>query len=358
MFYDYPIFFEKNRVFRVYQGGKLFADFFSDDSEDGNYPEEWVVSSVHALNEGSTDEYEGVSKIKGEELYLNDAIEQYRSQIIGDRQDLGVLTKILDSAIRLPVQAHPDKAFSRKYFNSDFGKAESWLVLDKREGAAVYFGFKDGVTRADFEKAVNDSETDKGAMERLLNKIPVEVGDVFFVPAKAIHAIGAGCLMLEVQEPTDFTIQPERFCGDYRLSDNEMYIGLEKSDALDVFDYSFSLDDVKKKCVKTPKTLYENGGCKKDALITKDDTPCFSLLRYTVKNGETEPLSSPCIYVVTDGSGELSCGSETIHIKKGDYFFMPFSCDKKYAAKSFPPRLGRVRVISPKSQGNGYPGRP
>ena len=55
MFYNYPIFFEQNRVFRVYKGGKLFADFFSDDSEDGNYPEEWIVSSVHALNEGSTD---------------------------------------------------------------------------------------------------------------------------------------------------------------------------------------------------------------------------------------------------------------------------------------------------------------
>lgn len=329
-----PVFFEKNRVFRVYLGGKLFSSFFGDDSKDTFYPEEWICSLTKALNEGSTDEFEGLSTVRGTDVKFCDLVNKEKELMLGGRKSFDVLVKALDSAIRLPVQAHPDKAFSRKYFNSDFGKAESWLVLDKREGAAVYFGFKDGVTRADFEKAVNDSETDKGAMERLLNKIPVEVGDVFFVPAKAIHAIGAGCLMLEVQEPTDFTIQPERFCGDYRLSDNEMYIGLEKSDALDVFDYSFSLDDVKKKCVKTPKTLYENGGCKKDALITKDDTPCFSLLRYTVKNGETEPLSSPCIYVVTDGSGELSCGSETIHIKKGDYFFMPFSCDKKYTAKS------------------------
>ena len=76
MFYDYPVFFEKNRVFRVYKGGKLFADFFSDDSTDGNYPEEWVVSTVHALNDGSTDEYEGVSKIQGTDLYLNDAVEK------------------------------------------------------------------------------------------------------------------------------------------------------------------------------------------------------------------------------------------------------------------------------------------
>ena len=104
MFYNYPIFFEQNRVFRVYKGGKLFSDFFSDDSEDGNYPEEWVISSVHALNEGSTDKYEGISKIKGEDLYLNDALDKYKKKIIGERDDLGVLTKILDSAIRLPVQ--------------------------------------------------------------------------------------------------------------------------------------------------------------------------------------------------------------------------------------------------------------
>lgn len=330
-----PVFFEKNRVFRVYLGGKLFSKFFGDDSEDTFYPEEWICSSTKALNEGSTDEFEGLSTVKDTDVHFNELIESEKELMLGDRNGLDVLVKALDSAIRLPVQAHPDKTFSRKYFNSEFGKAESWLVLDAREGACVYFGFKDGVTRADFEKAVNDSETDKDAMERLLNKIPVKVGDVFFVPAKAIHAIGAGCLMLEVQEPTDFTIQPERFCGDYKLSDNEMYIGLDKDTALDVFDYTFGIEDVKSKCAKTPVTLKNENGCKKDALISKDDTPCFSLTRYTVKNGKTELLHSPCIYVVTDGCGMLknTDGYEK-EIKKGDYFFMPYSCNEKYFAQS------------------------
>ena len=84
----------------------------------------------------------------------------------------------------------------------------------------------------------------KSAMERLLNRIPVKTGDVYFIPAKAVHAIGAGCLILEVQEPTDFTIQPERWCGDYHLNDNEMYIGLSKEDALGVFDYSYNYKKV------------------------------------------------------------------------------------------------------------------
>ena len=102
MFFDYPMFFEKNRVFRVYTGGKLFADFFSDDSTESNYPEEWVVSSVRALNEGSTDIHEGISKIEGTEVYLDEAIREHKKELLGDREDIGILTKILNSSIRLP----------------------------------------------------------------------------------------------------------------------------------------------------------------------------------------------------------------------------------------------------------------
>ena len=329
-----PVFFEKNRVFRVYLGGKLFSDFFGDNSEDCFYPEEWVCSSTKALNEGSTDEYEGVSKVKGTDIYFNELLENEKELMLGNRNSFDVLVKALDSAIRLPVQAHPDKAFSRVHFNSEFGKAESWLVLGAREGACIYFGFKDGVTDEEFEKAVDDSETDKSAMENLLNKIPVNVGDVYFIPAKAVHAIGAGCLILEVQEPTDFTIQPERWCGDYHLSDNEMYIGLEKETALSVFDYSYNYDKVMKECKKTPVTAYEADGCKKEILISNADTPCFSVERYVLNNGKTEALQGVCVYVVTEGEGKITSDGYEKEIKKGDYFFMPHSCDRSFSVES------------------------
>lgn len=329
-----PVFFEKNRVFRVYLGGKLFSEFFGDSSEDCFYPEEWVCSSTKALNEGSTDPYEGLSKVKGADIYFNELIEAQKELMLGERNGLDVLVKALDSAIRLPVQAHPDKAFSRIHFNSDFGKAESWLVLATREDACIYFGFKEGVTKESFKKAVEESETDKDAMERLLNRIPVKTGDVYFIPAKAVHAIGAGCLILEVQEPTDFTIQPERWCGDYHLSDNEMYIGLNKETALEVFDFSYNLERVQKECKKTPLTLYDEKGCKKESLISKNDTPCFSVERYVINGGETEPLSSPCVYVVTEGEGVLFSENYEKALKKGDYFFMPYSCNKTHRVKS------------------------
>lgn len=329
-----PVFFEKNRVFRVYLGGKLFSEFFGDESEDSFYPEEWICSCTKALNEGSTDIHEGISKILGTDIYFDELLEAEKELMLGNRESLDVLVKALDSAIRLPVQAHPDKAFSRAHFNSDFGKAESWLVLATREDACIYFGFKDGVTQEDLYKAVEASETDKTAMEKLLNRIPVKPGDVYFIPAKAVHAIGYGCLILEVQEPTDFTIQPERWCGDYKLSDNQMYLSLDKKTALSVFDYSYNLERVEKECKKAPVILYENDGCRKESLISKQDTPCFSVERYVINNGETEELSAPCTYVVTEGNGILCGESYQKDIKKGDYFFMPYSCNKKIKVKS------------------------
>ena len=329
-----PIFFEKNRVFRVYLGGKLFSDFFQDNSEDCFYPEEWICSSTKALNDGSTDEFEGVSKIKGADIYFNQLIDAEKELMLGNRNGLDVLVKALDSAIRLPVQAHPDKEFSRKHFNSEFGKAEAWLILATRPDAHIFFGFKEGVTEDDLKAAVEASETDKDAMEKLLNKFTVKPGDVYFIPAKAVHAIGAGCLILEIQEPTDFTIQPERLCGDYRLSDHQMYLDLDKETALTVFDYTYNKERVIKECRKTPTIISNENNCIKYSVISKNDTPCFSLESYEICNGKTELLSAPVIYVVTDGEGILTDDSNEYQLKKGDYFFMPYSCNKKYYAKA------------------------
>lgn len=326
MFYNYPIFFEKNRVFRVYKGGKLFADFFSDDSTDGNYPEEWVVSSVHALNDGSTDEYEGISKIKDSDLYLSDAMKEYKKEMLGDNDDIGVLTKILDSAIRLPVQAHPDKPFSKKYFNSCYGKEESWVILATRPGGKVFYGFKDGVTIEQFEKAIAESETSKTVMEDLLESFEVKPGDVIYIPAKMVHAIGAGCLLLEVQEPSDFTVQPERWCGDYKLSDHEMYLGLDKKVALECFD-------VEKKfpAPLTPAVIDEKDGMKYESLIDDRMTKTFNVRRVTLDGGSFDMKGSVKIYVVTNGCGKITGDGYEKEITKGDYFFIPEAAKDKFA---------------------------
>jgi mannose-6-phosphate isomerase len=134
-----PIFFERNRVRRVYTGGKLFGDFFGETEEaaDSFFPEEWVASAVEALNGEFGVPNEGLSKIKGENLFLRGLLEAEKTRVLGGRADFGALVKILDSAVRLPMQAHPDKAFSRAHFNSGYGKGGLAGVGDAGKREAV-----------------------------------------------------------------------------------------------------------------------------------------------------------------------------------------------------------------------------
>lgn len=326
-----PLFFKKNRVRRIYTGGSQFASFFGDDSTEGFYPEEWVCSYVKALNEGSDIPDEGISVTEDGEKF-DELLKNHTTEMLGEgRTELGILTKILDSSIRLPVQCHPDKEFSRKHFNSEYGKTESWIILGAGEDACIYFGFNKRYTKEEFRAAF---DKDESILVSMLNKIPVKPGDVFLIPGKAIHAIGKNCLLLEVQEPTDFTIQPENKCGDYVLSDNEKYLGLDPDIAFDCFD--MELDSLEKTLKAAKCEPVKEGHIER--LITHEKTPCFAVNRYNVKK-EKVSLPAPSVYVVTDGNGKIICDDFVRDVKKGDYFFAPAVIDGKLFAK------GEMQII-------------
>ncbi|MBO5746230.1 MAG: class I mannose-6-phosphate isomerase [Clostridia bacterium] len=322
-----PIFFERNRVGRVYLGGKLFADFFGDEPIDGFKPEEWIASNVKAMNKIQESPKEGISKIKGFDIYFDELLNKYPEEMLGSKKNFRILVKALDSAIRLPAQAHPDKAFSKKYFKSGFGKTECWVILDTRPDAKIFLNFKDNITKELFEQAIEKSEYDKNAMEELMLDITPKVGDVYLVPARTIHAIGKGCLILEIQEPTDFTIQPERLCGDYKLSDYEMYLGIPKEDAVTCFDF-----ENKPEAQIVSTTVTDINGLKIESLINESHTDCFIINRITLSDSEYIPniIDSYAIYVVIDGSIEISNNEYRKTVKKGDYFFMPASQMSNY----------------------------
>lgn len=328
-YYSQPMFFERNRVFRVYTGGALFADFFGDERQDGFYPEEWIASDVRALNEGHDDIHEGISKIEGTDVFLDEALNEHKREILGEKNCIGVLTKVLDSAIRLPVQAHPSRAFAAKNFGSRFGKQEAWLILGKRDGAKIYYGFRDGVSMTDFLEAIEKSENGGDEMEKLLCSHEVNIGDVIFIPAGMVHAIGKGCLLLEAQEPTDFTIQPERFCGDYKLSDNEMYLGLHKEVALGCFNMELKYD-----FPLTPKVIADNGSVKYETLIGKEQTDCFAMRRITLNQGSFTLAQTAGVYVVIDGEGVVLGEEYERKVKKGDYFLLPANAAGRFTIET------------------------
>lgn len=329
-----PIFFERNRVFRVYKGGKLFHDFFGDENLDSNYPEEWIASGIRSLNKNPLSKSEGLSKVQGKSIYFDQLLSDYKKCMLGERENFDILVKVLDSAIRLPAQAHPDKEFSRKYLRSNYGKTEMWVVLATREDAKLYVGFKKGVSKDHFLSAVKLSEFSKSIMESLMNEIRAQTGDIFLIPPKMIHAIGYGCLILEVQEPTDFTLRPEAWCGDYRLNDYEMYLGLNEEQVIECFDFQ-ATEEFHSMCKITSSVLVQTDTIRSESLISYEHTPCFSVNRHQICNGGSYRLeNAPSTYIVTSGNGILRSDSLLQTLKKGDYFFLPFAAKKKCSISS------------------------
>jgi mannose-6-phosphate isomerase len=112
-----------------------------------------------------------------------------------------LLVKLLDAREDLSVQVHPDDAVARALHGAGaVGKSELWVVLAAEPGARVLNGFKPGTDAAAFEAALA-----AGAVEGLLNSLSVAPGDVIEIPAGRVHAVGAGCLLAEIQQNSDLT---------------------------------------------------------------------------------------------------------------------------------------------------------
>lgn len=110
-----------------------------------------------------------------------------------------MLIKLIDAAQNLSVQVHPSDAFALANENS-YGKTEAWYVVAAEPGAGLYVGFSRDVTQEEFECAIK-----AGTLTELLNFYEVKPGECYFIPAGTIHAIGAGCLIYEVQQNSNIT---------------------------------------------------------------------------------------------------------------------------------------------------------
>jgi len=136
---------------------------------------------------------------------LNELIEVYMGDLLGDKvydqYGLGfpLLIKYIDATDDLSVQVHPDDQLAQERYGMN-GKTEMWYVIEADKGAGLYVGFKDGVTREQYCDAV-----DAGIVDQLLKFHPVKPGDLFFIPAGTVHAIGKGVLLAEIQQPSDVT---------------------------------------------------------------------------------------------------------------------------------------------------------
>ena len=115
---------------------------------------------------------------------------------------LALLAKFLDAAQDLSIQVHPDDAYAltNEAASGHLGKAEAWYVLAADKGASVVWGFRSTLSKSEVRAAVA-----AGTLSDLLNRVPVEAGDVIVNPAGTVHAVGAGLQLFEIQQSSDLT---------------------------------------------------------------------------------------------------------------------------------------------------------
>ena len=305
----------ENRVWRLYRGGMLLDALHGRPGADGHFPEDWLASTVEALNPDRPGRpaHEGLSEVllpDGGTAYLRDLIDA----------PFHLLAKFLDSAERLRLQVHPSRADAKRLFGSEHGKTEAWYILDTRviDGEAPYvlMGFKEDVTPAKL-RALFEAQ-DAAGMMSLMHRISVKPGEVWLVEGGMPHAIGPGCLLLEIQEPTDYSISLETRDGSGNAVPEEMvHYGLGFDRMFECFRYTkLRLEALLAACRLEPTHLGEGY----EELIPYSRTPCFSLRRRSV-NGEAQvsPAGRACVLAVTKGGGTVG----GIPVRRGDCLFVP-----------------------------------
>jgi len=328
------------RVFRIYRGGLLLEKFRGmKKPQDSDYPEDWILSTVKAMQPyGISDE--SISNIKTIKDIdnLEVLIKHFPEDILGQDyakrfgNSLNLLVKLLDSSIRLPLQTHPGKIFSRKYLNSDFGKAEAWYILATRkigkENPYVLIGFKPGITKDMMQKMVKGQDIE--GMISFMHKVEVKPGDAIFVAPGIPHAIGEGIFMIETQEPTDFSILVEKKVGTHILKEKDCHLGLGWDKALGVFDYrGYSLAEIKERYHIKKEILISIRGGKLYRLNGGEYMKsCFEMmLMEEVKDIEISFKGRFASIVITRGEGIISTNVGDFKVKEGETYLLPASID-------------------------------
>jgi mannose-6-phosphate isomerase len=297
-----------NPIRHFYRGGPAIARLRGFELDSDHSPEEWIGSTTTLFGETE----KGLSRLPDGTL-LRDALAQDPEAWLGADHAArfgsspALLVKLLDAGERLPVHHHPDGAFAREHLDLAFGKTEAWIVLDAVAGAQVHVGWKHDVPADTLSAWVRDQDHD--ALLGALHPVDVRAGDAVFVPAGVPHAIGAGVLIAELQEPTDLSVLLE-WDGFGIDTEHQATLGLGWDTALRSVE----------RTARDPAPLR---GARRDGLVS-ELLPAMAAPFFSAQSLATagEPVQLPAgfaVIVVTGGVGTIA----GVDVARGDALLVP-----------------------------------
>ena len=271
--------------------------------------ESWEISGV---KDNETIVANGPEKGKT----LNQLVREQKGKLVGNENyerfgnEFPLLIKFIDARQDLSIQVHPTDEVAHRQGKSR-GKTEMWYALDSDTGAQLYNGLKQQITPEQY-KAMVENDTITNALARY----EVHEGDVFFIPAGRIHAIGAGCFVAEIQQTSDVTYRIYDF---KRKDKNGNYRELHTKEAAESIDYTV---------LPNYRTEYEPTQNEGVQLIS---CTYFTTAIYDL----TEPmmldyseLDSFVILIAVKGEGRLICNGEEMPFQMGDTVLIPASTEE------------------------------
>lgn len=294
-----------NPVFKDYiWGGNRLKDDFGFNTGFDKTAEGWMLAChKDGMNTVEGGEFDGKALI---EVIESEGLERIGGKNCLKFPYFPVLIKLIDAFDNLSIQVHPDDEYARRVEN-EFGKTEMWYVLDALDGAELVYGFKEKISKEEFKEAIeNNTLLDK------LNRVKVKKGDLFFIEAGTVHAIGRGALIAEIQQNSNCTYRVYDY-GRIGADGKPRELHIEK--AVDV-----SVTEPPKYDIKPLGDEINRGGYISQALAKCE---LFTVDRYKVENSVklcADENSFNHILVI-DGNGTVDGRAA----KKGDSYFVPAS---------------------------------
>ena len=284
-------------------GGSRLRTEFGKQSDKDIIAESWELS-CHK---------DGISRIANGEyagMLLTEYLEQAGKAVLGTRgaafQYFPVLIKLIDARDNLSVQVHPDNEYALRV-EGEYGKTEMWYIVDCEPAAELIYGFAQEISREEFRRRIADN-----TLLEAVHRVPVHKGDVFFIAAGTLHAIGAGILIAEIQQNSNTT---------YRVYDYGRVGADGKPRALHIDKAAevTRLAPAKPYPVSAPE---EHPGCT-ETLLAKCDY--FSARKLELSGAASLCAGAESFHhiLLLEGEATLTAGEDTLTLRKGASVFLP-----------------------------------